>query len=479
MTSRRRPGAPGGDLDLFGQVLPTPGTDAPSARTARTRRAPANEPEPPLPSTLSYDRRSLIEPAVVGEPLIDRRAMPDEGPFEDSIPGASPRSAVSITTLTHTARDVLEGAFVPLWVRGEVCDFKAHRNGHWYFCLRDGQSQVRCVVWSRDQRRIPAPPDEGMQIVALAQVTVYAARGELQLSVKAMDAEGDGLRRKALALTLARLDADGLLAPERKRELPRYPRRIAVITSPDGAVLHDIVAVARRRCATVEIVVVATRVQGDGAPQELCAALAMVARWAELDTVIIGRGGGAQEDLRAFNDERVARAVAACPVPIISAVGHEVDITLCDLVADLRAATPSAAAEAAVPVHGELVAELRGLGVALSAAAQRRVAAARREALRHARDVAAVATRITERSHARLERAAARLHVLSPLATLGRGYAVARSPEGHTLSSVRRFRPGDPFELMVRDGTVHATVSDADRDGQPAVPPSSSDFDAA
>ena len=249
-------------------------------------------------------------------------------------PGETAQSAITIGTLTETARELLEGAFIPLWIRGEVGDFKAHRNGHWYFTLRDRTSQIRAVVWNRDQRRIAAPPDDGMQVVAFGRPTVYPARGELQFTVVKLDAEGDGLRRKALERTRQRLEADGLLAPERKRQLPRFPRVIAVVTSPDGAALHDIVAVVRRRQAVVRLVVVPAAVQGDSARVELCAALRRVSNWGRADVVIISRGGGAKEDLSVFNDEKVARAVAACPVPIISAVGHEIDVCMCDLVAD-------------------------------------------------------------------------------------------------------------------------------------------------
>ena len=233
--------------------------------------------------------------------------------LDEPVPGASPASAVAVSTLTQTARGVIEGAFHPLWVRGEVTDFKAHRNGHWYFGLRDDQAQLRCVIWSRDQRAIPAPPDDGMQVVAFGQVSVYPARGDVQLMVVALEAEGDGLYRKALERTLRTLEREGLLAPERKRPLPTRPRRIAVITSPSGAAIHDIAAVVQRRAPGVQVVLVPARVQGEGAVEELCAALDRVARWRGADLVIIGRGGGAKEDLRAFNDERVARALAACP----------------------------------------------------------------------------------------------------------------------------------------------------------------------
>ena len=380
-------------------------------------------------------------------------------PIEESFPGASPATAIRVATLTQTARDLIEGAVLPLWVRGEVTDFKSHRNGHWYFCLRDEAAQIRCVVWARDQRGFPAAPDEGMQVVALGQLTVYAARGDLQLSVKAMEAQGDGLRRKQLAQIHQRLDADGLLAVERKRPLPLLPKRIAVITSPDGAVLHDIAAVVARRCPMVEVVVIPAKVQGDGAAEELCLALERLTRWGGADVLIIGRGGGARDDLWAFNDERLARSLAACPIPTISAVGHEVDVTICDLVADLRAPTPSAAAEAAVPVLDDLASAIATLGASLRSAMEWKLGDARQRAARSARDIATLGTRDAERRRSRLKELAGRLNALSPLATLARGYAVARSADGRTLSRITDFAIGGEFTLMLADGTIGAVAN--------------------
>jgi exodeoxyribonuclease VII large subunit len=496
VSPRRRPGAATPDelvlfpaeqfdalltTDVPEAATPTGGARAAPTEDARPRRG-ARSRRPTTGGTAVPDARRDALPDPLPEGPTDAVAERFDDRFvysalvEESIPGASPASAVDVSTLTQTVKDVLEGAFVPLWVRGEVCDFKAHRNGHWYFALRDGRSQVRCVVWARDQRRIPAPPDEGMQVAAFGQVTVYPGRGELQFTVRAMEAEGDGLWRKALEQTLARLNAAGLLDPARKRPIPRYPRRVAVVTSPSGAALHDIVSVVRRRCATVEIVVVAAKVQGEGAPEELCAAIERVGRWVAdraagepvVDVVIVGRGGGAREDLWAFNDERVARAVAACPVPVISAVGHEVDVTLCDLVADLRAATPSAAAEAAVPVRADLLDELRSLGASLTAAGVRCVERRSADLALAARDFADAATRVTDRRRVAVEQVAARLHALSPLATLGRGYAVARSTGGDTLGSARHFAPGMPFHLLLRDGAVRAVTEAVER-GKPLV----------
>jgi len=374
------------------------------------------------------------------------------------IPGASPESAISVELLTQQAKAVVEGAFPRIWIRGEISDFKSYRSGHWYFSLRGAAAQIKCVMWLRDQRGVPALPEDGMQVVVLGQPTVYPAQGSLQVTVTAIDAVGDGLWRKALEEATARLRADGLLEPSRKRALPRFPRRVAVITSPDGAALHDIIAVMQRRCPTVEIVLVPAKVQGEGAPADLVRAIACVTRWAAVDTVIIGRGGGAREDLWAFNSEAVARALAECAIPTISAVGHEVDVTLCDLVADHRAATPSAAAEAAVPVLAEVRAEAASMLLALREALVRQVQRRRDRVERVARDLRVGVARGAERRSARVSAIAGRLNALSPLATLARGYAVARDDSGATLGSTSDFAPARDFNLLLRDGTVRATT---------------------
>jgi exodeoxyribonuclease VII large subunit len=380
---------------------------------------------------------------------------------DDAAPGVDPTSAIAVSTLTGTARDILEGAFPPIWVRGEVSGFKAHRNGHWYFTLRDRLAQVRAVVWSKNTRGIPAAPDEGMQVAAFGNLSVYPAKGEMQFVVRRMEAEGDGLWRKALERTRLKLEKEGLLDPERKRRLPRYPRTVAVVTSPDGAALRDVVSVVRRRAPMVQIVVVPAAVQGDGAVQDICRALDRAARWAGADVLILTRGGGSREDLWAFNDERVARAVAASPVPVIAGVGHEVDVTICDLVADVRAATPSAAAETAVRDHAELALELQTVERRLARAVSKRVDRAKSELQWAAGALRDRVTRLAERRRAALSEAAARLNALSPLATLQRGYAVARAPDGRALTSVGAFAPGDDFRLLLRDGEIAARVKPA------------------
>ncbi len=375
-----------------------------------------------------------------------------------AIPGTSRETAIGISRLNEATRDLLENSFGFFWVRGEVSDFKPHRNGHWYFSLRDRSAQVSCVVWSKDQQGIPAPPDDGMQVVALAQMTVYPARGSLQLRIGRIEAAGDGLWRKAMEQTIERLKADGLMAPERKRALPRFPRCIAIVTSTHGAALRDIISVAQRRRPGIRIVVANAAVQGENAPAEICAAITRVVKWRRAQVLIVGRGGGSREDLWAFNNEKVARAIAACPIPVISAVGHEIDATVCDLVADFRAATPSAAAETAVPALDDLVAAVRAQHSRMTRNLSRRLEVSASDLRSAARGMKVAATRATDRRRSQISGVAGRLNALSPLATLERGYGIARDSNGKTLGSVADFEPGSKFELMLRDGSVEAEV---------------------
>lgn len=382
------------------------------------------------------------------------------GPSLDLFAATSPEGAWSVSELTRRARSIVEAGLPAVWVKGEISGFKAYGSGHWYFTLRDKVAQLRCVMWSRDNQRLPALTD-GLQVFAFGLPTVWEERGEFRLTVRhLLSTEAGGLWQVAFEKAKAALQRDGLLDPARKRALPPYPRRIAVVTSADGAAFGDIIAVLERRWPGAELLLVPTRVQGEGADRELCAALALLSRIPKLDVAIVGRGGGAKEDLWTFNSERVARAVAAVPVPVISAVGHETDITLCDLVADLRAPTPTAAAAAATPDRSELLTTLDRLAGALS----RALAAPTRhggERLERAGDrLSGAMVRTMDRFAARLSAEAARLDALSPLRVLERGYAVARSADGQVLRRVAQFVPGRPFRLRVTDGEVAARVED-------------------
>lgn len=375
-----------------------------------------------------------------------------------AIPGTTREAAVSVTTLNESTKQLVESQFGQFWIKGEISNFKKHGSGHWYFSLRDKISQISCVVWSKDQALIPAAPDDGMQVVALAELTVYPARGSLQLKICRMEAAGDGLWRKAMEETIARLKADGLMAPERKRALPRYPRVIAIVTSVNGAAMKDIISVAQRRRPGIRIVVANCSVQGDNAPAEICAAITRIVKWKRAQVLIVGRGGGSREDLWAFNNEKVARTIAACPIPVISAVGHEIDATVCDLVADFRAATPSAAAEAAVPALEDLVAAVDIQRTRMVRTLTRRIDRSASDLRLAARGMKAAALRSSDRRRTAVSGLAGQLNALSPLATLSRGYAVARDADGTTLGSIDQFEAGKHFELMLRDGSLDATV---------------------
>ena len=380
----------------------------------------------------------------------------------DLFAAASAEGAWTVGEVTRRARAVIEAGLPPLWVRGEVSGLKVWQSGHWYFALRDKTAQLRCVMFARDNRRLPAPPADGMQVFVFGRPTLWEDKGEFRLTVlELLSTEAGGLWKLALEQAKAALARDGLLDPARKRPLPPYPRRIAVVTSPDGAALRDIIAVTRRRWPPAELLVIPARVQGDGAAADVCRALALVGRLEAVDVAIVGRGGGAAEDLWTFNNEQVARAVAAVPVPVISAVGHETDVTLCDLVADHRAPTPSAAAAAATPDRAELLQQLTHLGSRLA-----RGLAARSELVAQRCDRtldrlgAAMALRI-ERWRHQLSAVSGQLDVLSPLKTLERGYAVARDAEGRVLKRVAQFAPGLSFRLRVVDGDVPARVRES------------------
>ena len=360
------------------------------------------------------------------------------------------------STLNAFARAVIERALPPVFLRGEVTGWKRYgSSGHCYFTLRDKGAQVRCVMWARDAVRLPADPEEGMDVRAFGTVTLYEKRGDFQFSVRELEAGGgDGLWRLAFEKLRARLETEGLLAPERKRALPTHPGVVGVVTSAAGAALHDIVHVIRRRAPWTRVVVSHARVQGAGAGADIARALGALERAGLADLIIVGRGGGSTEDLWAFNEEVLARAIAACAVPVISAVGHETDVTIADLVADYRAPTPSAAAERAVPDRTALAREGNAFLSRLERAIDRRVAAVRNtsEALG---DALADCTRdLVGRRQERAHRCAEMLDALSPLAALRRGYAVPLSRNGRILRRAAEFTPGTRFTLRLADGSV-------------------------
>jgi exodeoxyribonuclease VII large subunit len=361
--------------------------------------------------------------------------------------------------LARAARRVLEGGIGPLWVRGEISGLKAYQSGHWYFTLRDASAQLRAVMWRTHSVRVKSPPPEGSQVFVFGTPTVWEERGELRLNVTELLVT-DQLGRQQLELERIRraLEKDGLFDPARKRPLPELPERIAVVTSMDGAALHDIITVSRRRWPAVQLLVIGTRVQGMEAESDLVRALGIVNRLEGVDVCVVGRGGGSREDLAVFNTEAVCRALAAVRVPTISAVGHETDVSLSDLVADVRAATPSAAMELAVPDRADIARQVAALGLRLGSALGRGTRLAAERLARTGDRLEAALARRLERPRRDLERLGAQLDALSPLRVLERGYAVARDGDGHVLRRRAEFRPGLPFTLRVVDGEVPSRV---------------------
>jgi exodeoxyribonuclease VII large subunit len=372
--------------------------------------------------------------------------------------GLSP-DVLSVSQLAAAVKLLLEDTVQPLWVRGEVTGCKAWSSGHWYFTLRDAGAQLRCCMWRTYARRAGRPPADGTAVYAFGRPTLYEGKGEFQFVVqRLLPTAAVGDQQLRLERVKAALAADGLFDVARKRPVPRHVERAAVVTSTDGAALRDIVTVARKRWPLATLLVVASRVQGEGAARDLVAALELVNRL-DVDLCIVGRGGGAQLDLAAFNDEAVCRALAAVRVPTISAVGHETDVSLSDLVADVRAATPSAAAELAFADVVDVGRQVQELAGRLARSLGRR-AELLDERLARSRDrlEAAVDQRLAAVRH-RTDRLGAALDALSPLRVLERGYAVPRDLSGRVLRRRLDFVPGAEFSLRVADGVVPSRVS--------------------
>jgi exodeoxyribonuclease VII large subunit len=366
----------------------------------------------------------------------------------------------SVTQLTTAAKRIIEGSFErPLWIRGEVVGCKAWPSGHWYFNLRDAASQVRCCLWKRDVVRGAKPPADGTEVFVLARPGMYEAKGEFQLNVvRMLPTAAVGQAQRELERVKLLLQKEGFFDPARKRLLPAYVATLAVVTSTAGAALRDIITVARRRWPGVRVLVVGARVQGDGAVGELVRALRLVNRLPGVEVCIVGRGGGDREDLAAFNTEAVCRALAAVRVPTISAVGHETDISLTDLVADVRAATPSAAAELALSDRHDVRRALDDLASRLAGGLAGRTRLGLERVERAGDRLQAAMEAGLERRRHQVARLAAQLDALSPLRVLERGYAVPSGPDGRVLKRRAEFRSGEPFTLRVADGRVDARV---------------------
>jgi exodeoxyribonuclease VII large subunit len=390
------------------------------------------------------------------------------------------RSYLTVSELTVRVRETLEANLEDCWVVGEISNFRVPPSGHFYFVLKDEQAQIAAVMFRGTNRSLAFRPEDGLQVFAHGHVSLYEVRGTLQFYVDAMEPCGLGSVHLALEQLKQRLAAEGLFAEERKRPLPFLPRRIGIITSIGGAAIQDMLVVLRQRMPAVNVVLRPVTVQGKEAPAEIVCALQDLQSVPDLDVIIVGRGGGSREDLWAFNDEAVARAIAGSAVPVVSAVGHEIDFTIADLVADRRAPTPTAAATIVVPSRHDLLAQIDRQRRLLTSAF-RRILGLHRERLSHLarrlrdprhtienyrlrldelgeRAVIAIG-RILGEKRLRIRALAEQLHALSPLAVLDRGFALAtRADSGAIVRDATTLAPGDLLRLRFARGTSSVRV---------------------
>ena len=415
---------------------------------------------------------------------------------------------LTVAELTRAIRGTLETKFGAVWVQGEVSNYKLHPSGHQYFTLKDQRAQIACVIW-RDTMLPPRQPlVDGTQVQVYGTVTVFEARGQYQLSVQILQPRGLGLLQAKFEALKRKLEAEGLFATERKRPLPKFPRRIGIVTSPSGAAIRDILNVLKRRAPWLEILINPVRVQGTGAATEIAVAIRELAtlneHWQPLDLVVVARGGGSMEDLWEFNEEIVARTIVDVSVPIVSAIGHEIDFTICDFTADLRAPTPSAAAELIVPDVVDLRRRIDGYERAVGRELLERLREAQqqidagRETLRrclahkidnYKRGLIHIARALQARSPARdllirrnrfvdlhrrfiasplraVENAKRRfaqiegiLRVLGPDATLRRGYSITTDDRGEVIRTIAAIRPRMKIRTRVSDGEFGSDVA--------------------
>ena len=394
--------------------------------------------------------------------------------------------ALSVSQLTRAIKSKLEPQFQDVWVEGEVSNFRQYGSGHCYFTLKDAGSQLPSVLWRDTAALLRFTPADGMLVLAHGRISIYEPRGQYQLVVDRLEPSGVGALAAAFEALKAKLAAEGLFDEARKRPLPAYPFRIALVTSPSGAAIRDMLKVILARWPKTEIILAATRVQGDGAAREIAQAIHDVNALACADVMIVGRGGGSMEDLWAFNEEIVARAIVASQIPVVSAVGHEVDFTIADFVADARAATPSHAGELVAPeLHGVLD-QLDALAQALPRALLTRVALARERlnrlaaswALRYPEqrlelyrqrldDVQATLARLgkglTNERTLHLASLASRLEGLSPLRVLARGYTVTtRARDGLVVRTAQEVKAGENIRTRLTTGSVFSKVERVD-----------------
>jgi len=406
------------------------------------------------------------------------------------MPASSTESipVLTVSALTFVLKEVVETAFPHVWVSGEISNFMRAGSGHVYFTLKDDAAQLKAVMWRSTAQRVRFDLRDGMEVIVAGAIQVYESRGQHQIVIEQLQPKGIGPLELAFRQLQQKLAAEGLFAPERKRPLPQFPRRIALVTSPSGAAVRDMIQVMTRRWPRANIIVVPVAVQGDQAAGQIAAALRRVHTIPDVDVVICGRGGGSLEDLWAFNEEVVARAIHDCRVPVVSAVGHEVDVTIADLVADRRALTPSEAAELVVPLESDVRIELDLIRQRLigSLRQQTQRARLRLDSIADRRCLSRPLDRIHELSRrldeleGRLKRSgkqvvdaarqqlhalASSLNALSPLAVLDRGYSLTkRVSDGELVRDASMLAVGDQISTLLSSGSIISEVRSIDAD---------------
>lgn len=396
-------------------------------------------------------------------------------------PGDKP-PVLSVSQLTSLIQGTLEMAIPPVWVAGEISNLSQPRSGHVYLTLKDDEAQIRAVIWRNTAAKLPFDLEDGQEVLCHGQLDVYPPRGSYQLVIREIEPRGVGSLQLKLRQLQQKLSAEGLFDADRKRPLPKFPRCIAFVTSPTGAAVRDFLEVMNRRWKNVEVLVIPARVQGEGAAQEIAAGIHRAHLLTERpDVIVVGRGGGSMEDLWCFNEEVVVRAIATSEIPTISAVGHEIDVTLADFAADVRALTPSEAAELVVPSMAEIEERLgtfqqrlaTGLRTTYDRAAAKLELLARNRVFTHPfemvhdhqrtlDDLDAAATRAIRRrlqnAQEALARRSAQLEAMSPLAVLARGYSVTRTTEKEVIREHDQVQPGDEIETILPNGRIRSRV---------------------
>lgn len=472
-------------------------------------------PQPQLQPQVSASPKPEVAPATPSSrwqkleftPAVQMQTAISEAPemkIEEKKPATTEDQALSVGALNKKIRSMIEGSFSLIWVRGEISNFKAHPSGHFYFSLKDSQAQVQAVMFKGFNSQLRFKPSDGLEVIVRGKVTVYEPRGQYQIACETMEPVGAGALQKEFERLKALLQAEGLFANERKRAIPTLPKRIAIVTSPSGAAIRDMLNVLGRRYRAAEIFVVPCAVQGDKAPAEIVKALRLANQLREVDVIIAGRGGGSIEDLWAFNTEIVARAIAVSHVPVISAVGHEIDFTIADFVADLRAPTPSAAAELVAKSAGDTVHLLktreRQMTLALLSKINRKIEQVRSltrllvDPRKQIADSIQNLDELTERMEKaisehfakssdfleylfekleagirgqqqekfyRMSKAVALLESVSPLKVLARGYSVV-SKNGKVIEKADAVSIGDMIDVRLAVGQLRSRVEQID-----------------